>query len=232
MPPPNVPVNGTLISGSPVPANGGNLYYAVFIENAESAPLGFQVWHDIEYMGGGQWTVVSRYVTRFPPGASIYRPDLFFPVPAQWPGGYYRSTICVGENANSVWNEDEFYWEKEGEVDLGFDFAAHLPTADFLDQSDIMTNESVIPDRFDVIDVYPNPFNTMATIKYALPQDTKVLLSIHDVNGRRVATLMDGFRNAGIHEVAFNASHLASGIYLYRLNAGSNTCNGKIVLMK
>ncbi|TKJ40994.1 hypothetical protein CEE37_04840, partial [candidate division LCP-89 bacterium B3_LCP] len=69
-------------------------------------------------------------------------------------------------------------------------------------------------------------------ISFALPLDAKVLLSVYDVSGRLVTTLVDGYRNAGIHDVTFDASDLASGIYLYRLEAGEFNVTGKMVLMK
>jgi hypothetical protein len=225
-------VIGTLISGSPVPAGGGTLMYEVFLENLDPVPLSLDVWHDVVYQGTDTLTVVRRFIEQFLPGWTIYRPDLTLPISSNWPGGIYESIICAGMYPEQIWGEDSFSWEKEGAIDFDFNFAAHIPAADFLDQFDIITTDSVIPDRFDVIDVYPNPFNQSTTISFALPEDAKVMLSVYNLQGQAVATLLDGLRNAGTHVITFDALDLASGIYLYRLTTGSQTVGGKMLLLK
>ena len=67
---------------------------------------------------------------------------------------------------------------------------------------------------------YPNPFNPSTTIKYALPQSAMVRLSVYDMLGREVSVLVNERRDAGVHEVKFDGSNLASGVYFYRLKAG------------
>ncbi|MBU1881922.1 T9SS type A sorting domain-containing protein, partial [bacterium] len=57
-------------------------------------------------------------------------------------------------------------------------------------------------------------------------------LAVFDVSGREVARLVDGYCSVGSHEVSFDASHLSSGIYVYRLTSGVQTLSGKMVLMK
>lgn len=78
----------------------------------------------------------------------------------------------------------------------------------------------------------PNPFNPATTLSFALPKASRVCLSVYDVSGRLVATLVDGWRDAGVHEVTFDGSSLASGVYIYRLQAGTYHASGKMVLMK
>jgi hypothetical protein len=58
------------------------------------------------------------------------------------------------------------------------------------------------------------------------------MLSVYDVNGRLVETLVNGHRSAGVHDVTFDASSLSSGVYLYRLEAGDFNATGKMILMK
>ncbi|MBU0518914.1 T9SS type A sorting domain-containing protein [bacterium] len=93
-----------------------------------------------------------------------------------------------------------------------------------------------IPDTF-TCNTYPNPFNPTTTMRFNLPTAERVYLSVYDISGRLVARLADGFRQAGTHEVTFDGSQLASGIYVYRLEmSGSGTTpttvTGKMVLMK
>jgi hypothetical protein len=84
----------------------------------------------------------------------------------------------------------------------------------------------VTPEDFALSQNYPNPFNPSTTIRYALPTESKVSLSIFNLLGEQIATLVNTTQSAGYHEVNFNASDLSSGIYLYRISAVS-TINSK-----
>jgi Secretion system C-terminal sorting domain len=75
-----------------------------------------------------------------------------------------------------------------------------------------------VPNQFELYHNFPNPFNPSTTISYQLPTDSKVSLKIYDVLGREVATLLDNqTKPAGYYEQQWNASHYASGMYVYRL---------------
>lgn len=79
---------------------------------------------------------------------------------------------------------------------------------------------------------FPNPFNPSTTIRYTLPVSGRVLVRIYNILGQEVATLIDGNQDAGTHVVSFNASGLASGVYLYRVESGSFSSVKKMVLIK
>jgi hypothetical protein len=79
---------------------------------------------------------------------------------------------------------------------------------------------------------YPNPFNPSTTISFNLPQSGNVTLTVYNVLGQQVATLVNGALNAGTHSVAFNASRLASGVYIYELRAGSFVQQKRMMLVK
>lgn len=79
---------------------------------------------------------------------------------------------------------------------------------------------------------YPNPFNAQTNIQFDLAEATNVSLTIYNVSGQLVTTLVNGNLNAGTHVVNFDASALSSGVYFYRLNAGSFAADKKMVLMK
>jgi hypothetical protein len=79
---------------------------------------------------------------------------------------------------------------------------------------------------------YPNPFNPTTTIKYSIPEMSKVSLTLFNLLGEEVATLVNEEKVAGYYTVEFNASSLSSGVYFYRLQAGSFTETKKMVLMK
>jgi len=79
---------------------------------------------------------------------------------------------------------------------------------------------------------YPNPFNPTTQINYDLPQPADVRLDVFNVMGQRVATLINGHQTAGTHNVTFDAKHLASGVYLYRLQTGATVLTRKMTLVK
>lgn len=79
---------------------------------------------------------------------------------------------------------------------------------------------------------YPNPFNPSTVISYQLAESSNVTLKVFDMLGREVAVLEDGLKTAGSHAVSFNASALSSGMYIYRIEAGSFVEARKMMLIK
>jgi hypothetical protein len=79
---------------------------------------------------------------------------------------------------------------------------------------------------------YPNPFNPSTTISYELPVPSIVTLKVYDVLGKEIVTLVNMEENAGVHEFDFNADKLASGIYLYKIKAGTFEQTRKMILLK
>jgi len=75
------------------------------------------------------------------------------------------------------------------------------------------------PGRFKLMPNYPNPFNPTTTIRYQLPAKMDVQVTIYNVLGRRVATLANATQKAGQHELRWDASQMASGLYFYRVVA-------------
>jgi parallel beta-helix repeat protein len=91
---------------------------------------------------------------------------------------------------------------------------------------------SVLPAAPEILGNYPNPFNPSTSIKYALPLISYVRIEVYNTLGQMVTCLVDGVQLAGYHEVRFDASGLASGMYVCRLVAGSSVQTGKLLLMK
>lgn len=88
------------------------------------------------------------------------------------------------------------------------------------------------PREYKLYNNYPNPFNPETTIRYSLAAGSHVSLKIYDMLGREVITLVDGEKAAGVHSIKFNAASLSSGIYIYRITAGSFTDLKKLMLLK
>lgn len=88
------------------------------------------------------------------------------------------------------------------------------------------------PQEFKLDQNYPNPFNPSTVIRYQLPVNSRVSLKVFDLLGREIATLVNDQLAAGQHEVTFNATHLASGLYIYRLQAGDHIQTRKMLLIK
>ncbi|MBU0472598.1 MAG: T9SS type A sorting domain-containing protein [Bacteroidetes bacterium] len=93
-------------------------------------------------------------------------------------------------------------------------------------------DEIVIPSNFDLSQNYPNPFNPSTKISFSLPSASKVKLQVFNTLGEVISTLVNETRNAGIHTVDWNASNLASGVYLYRIQAESVSDSKKFNVVK
>jgi hypothetical protein len=89
-----------------------------------------------------------------------------------------------------------------------------------------------LPQSWMLLQNYPNPFNPSTTIKFELPKSSHVSLTVYDMVGREVSLLVNGRRDAGVYEVEFDGSNLASGVYFYRLHAGDFVQTRKLTLLR
>ena len=94
------------------------------------------------------------------------------------------------------------------------------------------TLDNIVPTEYSLAQNYPNPFNPNTTIQFAIPADNRISLKVYDLLGREVANLVNDFRSAGTYSVDFNASNLASGMYIYKIQAGNFTDVKKLILQK
>ena len=90
----------------------------------------------------------------------------------------------------------------------------------------------LLPTEYGLDQNYPNPFNPSTTINYQLPEKNHVSLQIYDILGNLVTTLVNQDIEPGYHSITWNASGLASGVYIYRLISGSFISSKKLILMK
>jgi parallel beta-helix repeat protein len=116
-------------------------------------------------------------------------------------------------------------------VPATLDFATWLYVVmDPLTEAD--ENDPFAPERLTLLQNYPNPFNSQTRIGFFLSQSRDVDLTIYDLLGRKIQTLIDGYREAGVHIINFNASDLPSGVYFYRLKAGDFIGTRRMLLLK
>ncbi|NNG27115.1 MAG: T9SS type A sorting domain-containing protein, partial [Ignavibacteriaceae bacterium] len=93
-------------------------------------------------------------------------------------------------------------------------------------------SQTNLPDNYFLYQNYPNPFNPSTKIKYQIPELSFITLKVYDVLGNEIVTLTNEEKLAGSYGIEFNAANLPSGIYFYRLQAGSFVGTKKMVLLR
>jgi len=93
-------------------------------------------------------------------------------------------------------------------------------------------NKGALPTIFVLSQNYPNPFNPSTTINYSVPKLGLITINVYNVLGQELATLVNEEKPVGNYKVEFNANKLATGIYYYRIQAGSFVETKKMVLLK
>lgn len=98
--------------------------------------------------------------------------------------------------------------------------------------TDVEAQRTNVPSNFSLSQNYPNPFNPTTTINYYIPKTSFVTISVYDVLGREIETLVNEEKPVGTYNVGFNASKLTSGIYFYRMQAGDFVETKKLIVLK
>jgi hypothetical protein len=106
------------------------------------------------------------------------------------------------------------------------------PGRDDMTPAAVSEKDDNVPAEVELRQNYPNPFNPVSMIDFGIPVESRVTITIHDLLGRTVATLMDDVQRAGFHSVPFVATNLASGVYLVRLQCGPTVRLRKAIVMK
>jgi len=161
--------------------------------------------------------------------------------------GAFR-TVAEGRiGLMSVYRDDRFTEEKDGATQgetvslyVGSDVLTTFPwteLGDIVDVSNLTVDTEPIPGgaaplAYALEQNYPNPFNPQTTIRFALPEAGMVTVRVYDLLGRLVATLVEGDRPAGWHEVLWDASGVASGVYVHRLEAGDFSQTHRMILLR
>jgi hypothetical protein len=225
-----------------IPPEGGSFDYAITASNCTGSPLAADFWCNA--------TVNDSLVGPLfgPQAATIPANDNISVLRTQRvPGGGPRSIVYNGYAAvGPDTSRDSFtFWRlAAGNAEL-----ATSNWSNWGDWFDVGARRAVPASgsratptmEFALYPCSPNPFNATTAIRFHLPVASRVKLEVFDIAGRNVGSgsgttpttgLIDGWRQAGSHEITFDASNLASGVYLARLTAGEFTALEKLVLLK
>jgi hypothetical protein len=212
-----------------IPLQGGAFAFDVSVTNYDIESHTAEVWFTIEVPGGYQFTVFGPDEFTFAPGLMTSH-MLFQFVPENAPAGEYTFYAFLGEYPLNVMSCDSFPFMKEGESGDWINSKSWTLTGDLFEHMQEISE--VTPTELTLLRAFPNPFNLTTALSFTLPEASRVHLAVYDVSGRLVSDLLNGWRDAGAHEIAFDASNLASGLYLYRLIAGDFNVSGKMLLLK
>jgi hypothetical protein len=98
--------------------------------------------------------------------------------------------------------------------------------------SSVEFSDNSVPKQFALYQNYPNPFNPSTVISFTLENEGYATLTLHNILGQKVATLVDKKLKSGYHQIDFDASQLANGMYFYKLESGGKASVRKMLLMK
>ena len=225
------PVSITLDPVNPpiqIPAGGGSFSFDATLHNNESAAQTFDVWIMIQ-LPNSAWfgPALGPLTLTLPPNFSLVR-QRTQTVPGTAPAGNYWYQGRIGDYPSVIGDSSGFPFSKSATGDetsvcdwkndgQGFD---HDPEA------------QQAPLAFSLQGAYPNPFNARTTIGFLLPRYERISLRIFNISGALAATLIDGWRDAGFHEVTVDATGWVSGVYFYQIKADDQAVVGKFMLMK
>ena len=141
-------------------------------------------------------------------------------------------------SAPITWRAEYYAWAFDSETEEYHEDSLIVyldaETGSVLYSTVIVSNdeEPNTPDRFSLSQNYPNPFNPSTNIPFQLSEASKVEISVYSILGQKVATIVNELYPAGAHSIQWNAQDLASGVYIYRMQAGGFTQTRKFVLLK
>jgi len=183
--------------------------------------------------GGATWTLLAASGTGTISGIEGSGDDYW----------YVRgTTIYRSTNLGTSWTLSHTHTAAQNDISLATDGAGCMTgwsggttgTIAKMTGVPVAVNDPIsnIPTAYKLEQNYPNPFNPTTSITFALPIAGNVELKVYDILGKEVASIVSGNMNAGTHIVPFDASALASGVYIYKITAGSFIDSKKMVLIK
>ncbi|TKJ41038.1 hypothetical protein CEE37_05065 [candidate division LCP-89 bacterium B3_LCP] len=202
-----------------IPAAGGNFLYDVLIENSGGSSVTVDGWIMIRLPDGSLFgPTILREDLILAPGGSVQRDGLSQTIPAGAPAGDYYMILYLGSYPNTIITSDSLIFTKSASG-----LFAGTPT--------LLTEDSV-PDDYQLLQIYPNPFNPSTEISLSLSESTDLSLTIFNVSGQKVATVINGKYQPGSYSFRFDGSNHSSGVYFAVLEYDGGVVSQQMLLVK
>ena len=212
-----------------IPPAGGSFQYDIQIINASTQEtFVLDGWADITLPPWYSRPLFFRENLSVPPQANFTR-TLTQYIPASAMPGHYTYNGYVRDHTSwQVYGTDSFSFVKL----QGTDEASHNMGWALIGWDDESTASTQTPLEYSLSSPYPNPFNPVTNLTYSLPEASEVSIVVFNVEGKEIARLVDGWKNAGVHQVSFEAGSFSSGIYFAKMSAGTFNQTQKLLLTK
>ncbi len=205
-------------------------YGEQFVEARDSLNYGF---------GSYQVTTLTLHFDAF---GTITFPDGTFNALRETQVGQTETYINGSLSSSTITHDFGWLTKSQGYFSAYIDTSAQIsgdvtinhPILNLIENYPTAVNENTsnIPENYKLFQNYPNPFNPTTTITYSLPKNSFVTLTIYDLLGREVATLVNEEKHSGTYKVTWNAQNKPSGIYFYKITAGGYSKINKMILLK
>jgi hypothetical protein len=195
--------------------------HTIGIENAD-ASIGLQVVYNQVYLQSQMAIRFTRSWLSASPEFGITTPNMTDTVMITFDGSW----LDIGDYTGTITVDGYDIYHNEPTVTIPV--TMHITDQVGIDEEPA----GDLPREFSLSQNYPNPFNPQTAVKYALPRDSHVKIEIFDLLGRKVQTLVNEDKEAGVYEVIWNADGTASGIYFYRMEAEGFSRTNKMLLLR
>ncbi len=209
-----------------IPPAGGQFSHDLSLSNEDTIAHSFDLWCTITLLDSTLFGPVVGPANLTLEGSSTVGRDRTQRIPAHAPRGNYLLVASLGSYPGSICSRDTIPFEKLGATD-GENAMGWLVESE---ESGSWIQEPT--NSWPTLQVTPNPFNISTSISFTLHEGGPVNLTIYDLSGRSVVTLMNGWHLAGAFDATFEASGLSSGLFIYRLVSPGLTYTGKLLLIK
>ncbi|MFH1861381.1 MAG: plastocyanin/azurin family copper-binding protein [bacterium] len=214
-----------------IPPTGGSIDFTITVTNQTPNLQTFDYWTKI-YLPNNSRIKLIGPVNYQIAGNRTASKGLNQFIPGGAPAGTYRYVTFIGTypDFGRAWDSFEFEKQAAGSLD-NWDLES---TTEWVESTTTSAVSAENVPTTEVVKLWnaPEPFNPTTMINYVLPSDGQVRLEVYDLRGANVATLVNNYVSAGQHQATFDASHLASGTYFYRLSFAGETISNKMLLVK
>ena len=237
--PPNVLI--TVTPNNPpivIPPGGGAFGFDINIQNFSNSQMNYDVWAFLTDPFNNTTTVKGPFTVSFDPGQIANFAGVQQDVPGASPSGTYTFGFHAGSHPTNIISTDSFTFTKSaGPIAKSSEIVTGWNNTFDPENPDQNVVAAQVPEGFVLDQNFPNPFNPSTSIQYGLDKDTQVKLTIYNMLGQEVRTLVDGFQSAGFKSVSWDGRDalgqpVSAGVYLYKLQAGNQVLSKKMAFTK